>query len=77
MSAPVDVLAVLRDPHYDLRPADDFAACAEAVAELVEDARLSANALEKAADAIGGDLALLLRDRVTFLRAALAKFGEG
>lgn len=35
MSAAVDVLALLRDPHYDLRCAADFEAAATVVAELV------------------------------------------
>ena len=36
---PLDVLALLRDPHYDLRPAADFEAAAAAVEELVEAAQ--------------------------------------
>lgn len=44
MSAPVDVLELLRDPHYDLRSKDDFEAAAAAVAELVEAAQAELDA---------------------------------
>lgn len=62
-AAPVDVLALLSDPHYDLRPAADFAEARAAVAELVE-----------AAHAIA-DEGCISASRIKNLRAALSKFG--
>lgn len=35
MSAPIDVLAILRDPHYDLRSREEMLVAADAVAELI------------------------------------------
>jgi hypothetical protein len=38
---PFDVLALLRDPHYDQRPAADFDRATELVAELIEAAQVA------------------------------------
>ena len=43
----------------------------EAMAEAL---RMSADALDRAADAVGGDLAIVLRDRAMFARADLARY---
>lgn len=73
MSRPVDVLAVLRDPHYDLRPANDLAACAEAATALVEAAQGVLD--DDAATTSLADQQARWDERMDALRAALATFG--
>lgn len=82
MSDKMDVLAVMDAACQTIARAygDELAAmnlheARAAVAELVEDGHLSVEALNTAADAIGGDLGFLLRERARFLSATLAKFG--
>lgn len=87
-SQPFDVLALLRDPHYDQRPVSDFDRAAKIVANLIEGAQL----LNSCPHADLGDIVHAIRERelqgwdgpavtqwsngVTKLRAALASIAS-